>query len=85
MNTMRKFAVVRVDRRGEWSPSYLRTFAVTGRNGLRQQTFGERAEAHLFEGRAEAEDIARRLRRRVSATEYDYQVREVEQEAPVLP
>jgi hypothetical protein len=85
MNTIHKFTVARVDRRGEWAPTYLRAFAPTGRNGLKQLAFGERAEAYVFEGRAEAEDVARRLRRRVSATDYDYQVVEVAEETALSP
>jgi hypothetical protein len=71
------FAVMRVDRRGEQAPTYLRGFALAGRNGVRQYTFGLQACAHVFELQAEAEDIARRLRRRISATEHDYVVVEV--------
>jgi hypothetical protein len=76
------FVVMRVDRRGELEPTYLRSFAPAGRNGVRQLGFGPRSAAHLFERRSEAEDIARRLRRRVSATEHDYVVAEVAQEVP---
>jgi hypothetical protein len=58
------FVVMRLDRSGELTSAYLRKFALTGRNGLRQLGFGPAATAHVFEHRAEAEDIARRLRRR---------------------
>lgn len=68
------FAVVRIDRRGELPASYLRSFAVAGRNGLQRLAFGDRAAAHPFESRAEAEDVARRLRRRISGVDYDYRV-----------
>jgi hypothetical protein len=47
-----------------------------GRNGLRQLAFGPAATAHPFERRAEAEDIARWLRRRVSTADYDFVVEE---------
>lgn len=77
------FVLMRTDRRGELPPSYLRGFALAGRNGLRQLGFGPRASALLFEHRAEAEDIARRLRRRVSTKEHDYVVVDVADEAPV--
>ena len=60
------FDVARVDQRGQLPPTYLRNFALAGRNGLRQLAFGPRNTAHLFGRCAEAEDIARRLRRRVS-------------------
>jgi hypothetical protein len=84
MSTQRAgFAVVRVDRRGELPPAYLRGFALAGRKGLRQYMFGPQASAHVFERQAEAEDVARRLRRRISATEHDYVVVEVASEASV--
>ncbi len=76
------FVLMRADRRGELSPTYLRGFALAGRNGLRQLGFGPRAAAHLFEVRSEAEDVARRLRRRVSTKDHDYVVLEVAEEAP---
>lgn len=78
------FAVVRIDRHGELPSSYLRSFVVAGRNGLQRLVFGDRAAAHLFESRAEAEDVARRLRRRVSAADYDYRVEEVEAAAAAV-
>jgi hypothetical protein len=70
------FVVMRIDRRGELAPTYLRGFALSGRNGLRQLGFGPEAAAYRFERQVEAEDIARRLRRRISAEEYDYVVAE---------
>lgn len=79
------FTVVRVDRRGEFLPSYLRSFALAGRNGLRALAFGDRAVAHIFESRVDAEDIARRLRRRLSGTQYDYRIEEVVREAEAIP
>lgn len=80
-NAVSGFTVVRVDRRGELLPTYLRSYALAGRNGLQRLAFSERAVAHVFESRAEAEDIARRLRRRISGSHYDYQVEEVVQGA----
>ena len=73
------FVVARVDRRGQLPPTYLRKFALAGRNGLQQLAIGPRNTAHLFEWRAEAEDIARRLRRRVSQVDYEFRA----EEAPV--
>jgi hypothetical protein len=70
------FVVVRVDRRSELPSIYLQRFGLAGRNGLRQLAFGPAATAHPFERRAEAEDVARRLRRRVSATDYHFVVEE---------
>jgi len=70
------FVVARVDRRGELPKTYLRNFALVGRNGLRELAFGSADTAHLFDRRAEAEDIARKLRRRVSHAEYDYRAEE---------
>ncbi len=77
------FVVMRVDRRGELPSAYLQKFAVTGRNGLRQIAFGPAATAHAFERRDEAEDIARRLRRRVSTAECDFVVDEAPATAPL--
>jgi hypothetical protein len=79
------FIVARVDRRGELPPSYLQRFAVAGRNGLRQLAFGPAETAHPFEQKAEAEDIARRLRRRVSWSGYDFVVEEAPAMAAALP
>ncbi len=73
------FVVVRVDRRGELPSTYLQRFALAGRNGLRQLAFGPAGTAHPFERRAEAEDVARRLRRRISTAGYDFVI----EEAPV--
>lgn len=84
-NADRRFIVVRFDRRGERSPNYLRAFVRAGRNGLKQLAFGQRAEAHIFEERVEAEDIARRLRRRILAGDYGYRVEEVLQEPVTSP
>ena len=64
------FVVVRVDQSGELPSTYLQRFALAGRNGLRQLAFGPAGTAHPFEHRAEAEDLARRLRRRVSTADY---------------
>ncbi len=78
------FAVVRIDRHGELPSSYLRSFVAVGRNGLQQLAFGNRAAAHLFRSRAEAEDVTRRLRRRVSAADYDYRIEEIEAAAAAI-
>ena len=64
-NETPRFVVARVDRRGELPTTYLRNFALVGRSGLRELAFGLAATAHLFDRRAEAEDIARKLGRRV--------------------
>ncbi len=80
-NTVRKFIVARLDRRGERTPNYLRSFVLAGRNGLKRLAFGEQVDAHIFEAQAEAEDVTRRLRRRISATEYDYRVEVVAAES----
>lgn len=77
----RGFAVLRIDPRGELPPSYLRSFALAGRNGLQRLAFGGRAAAYVFDSRADAEDIARRLRRRVSGAQYEYRVEAVTREA----
>jgi hypothetical protein len=71
------FAVVRVDRHGELPAAYLRGFDFAGRHGLRRLTFGPRPAAHLFERHADAEEVARRLRRRISAIDHDYVVEEM--------
>ncbi len=76
-NEVSGFTVARVDRHGELPRTYLRAFALAGRNGLHQLAFGPPAAAHVFERRAEAEDIARRLRRRISAAGHDYLVEEL--------
>jgi hypothetical protein len=73
-NEISRFVVARVDRRGELPTTYLWHFALVGRNGLRGVAFGAAATAHLFDRRAEAEDIARKLRRRLSHAEYEYRV-----------
>jgi len=75
-NETPRFVVARVDRRGELPTTYLRNFALVGRNGLRELAFGPAATAHLFDRRAEAEDIARKLGRRVSHAEYEYRAEE---------
>ena len=77
------FAVVRRDPLGEIPLSYLRDFTLAGRNGLQRLAFGGRSAAHVFDSRAEAEDIARRLRRRVSGSQYQYQVGPVERVSEV--
>jgi len=71
-----RFVVVRVDCRGELATAYLQHFALVGRNGLRELTFGPVATAHLFDRRGDAEDIARKLRRRVSDADYEYRTEE---------
>jgi hypothetical protein len=71
-----RFVVARVHRRGELPATYLRKFVLAGRNGLQQLAFGPATAAHVFERRAEAEDVARRLRRRASSTEYDFRAEE---------
>ncbi len=73
------FVVARVDLEGTLPPTYLRKFALAGKSGLRQLAFGGREGAHLFASRAEAEEVARRLRRRVPDAQYDFIV----EEAPV--
>lgn len=50
---------------------------------LQQLGFGPRAPAHLFELRTEAEDVARRLPRRLSAKDHEYVAMEVAEEVPV--
>lgn len=79
------FILARVDRRGELPSSYLQRFALAGRNGLRQFAFGPAETAYLFERKAEAEDIARRLRRRISSSAYDFVVEEAPAMAAALP
>jgi hypothetical protein len=79
MDDVPRFVVVRVDRRGESPPAYVRRFEMAGRNGLRQLAFGPATAAHLFDRRADAETVARRLGRRVSQSGYDFIV----EEAPV--
>jgi hypothetical protein len=71
------FVVVRADRRGELPSTYLQKFALVGRNGLRQLGFGPAGSAHLFKSQTEAEDIARRLRRRLSMADFDFAVEAV--------
>ena len=72
------FVVARLDRHAQLPPTYLRKFAVAGRNGLKQLAFGSLSTGHLFERRTEPEDIAKRLRRRVSQTDYEF----IAEEAP---
>ena len=79
------FAVVRVHHNGEAPRDYLRSFLIVGRNGLAHLAYGPRKGAQVFEQRAEAEDIARRLRRRAAIGDYDYLVEEVAWEAAVSP
>jgi hypothetical protein len=79
-NEISRFVVARVDRHGELPTTYLRHFALVGRHGLRGLDFGPVATAHLFDQRAEAEDIARKLRRRVSNAEFDYGAEEATSE-----
>ena len=68
------FVVVPVDQSGELPSTYLQRFALAGRNGLRQLAFGPAGTAHPFKRRAEAEDVARRLRRRVSMADCHFAV-----------
>ncbi len=84
-NEVRGFVIVRVDRTGAIPRTYLRSFAPAGRNGLQRVAFGERSVAHAFESRTEAEDVARRLGRRISGTTYDYRVEQISQEALASP
>jgi hypothetical protein len=56
---------------------YLRSFSRAGRAGLAHLGFGARAAAHLFERRAEAEEVVERLRRRTVLAQYDYLVEEM--------
>jgi hypothetical protein len=81
---MPRFVVARVDRRGELPTTYLRHFALAGRSGLRGVVFGPAPTAHLFDSRAEAEDIARKLGRRISHAEYEYRAEEATLEPPRL-
>jgi len=75
------FAIVRAHRNGDVPRDYLRSFLIVGRSGLAQLAYGPRAAAHLFEGRGEAEDVQRRLRRRTAIGGYDYFIEEAAQEA----
>ena len=75
------FVVARLDRHGQLLPTYLRKFTVAGRNGLQQLAFGSLGTAHRFDRRTEAEDIARRLRRRVSQADYEFIAEEALAEA----
>jgi hypothetical protein len=77
------FVVVRVHQNGDAPRDYLRSFLIVGRNGVAHLAYGPREGAQLFERRAEAEDIARRLRRRSAIGNYDYLVEEVAREATV--
>lgn len=79
------FVVMRVDRCGELPSAYLQKFALAGRNGLRQLAFGPAATAYAFEVRAEAEDIARRLRRRASAADHEFVIEEAQATTAPLP
>lgn len=76
------FVVARTPRNGALPREYLRGFQVVGRNGLARLAFGARAAAQVFDHRPEADDIARRLRRRTALADYDYRVEEVTREAP---
>lgn len=76
-NEVPRFVVARVDRRGELATTYLQHFALAGRNGLRGLGFGPAAAAHLFARHAEAEAVARKLRRRLADAEYEYRTEEV--------
>lgn len=80
-----RLTVVRNDRGGERPPAYLRGFVLAGRAGVKQLSFGQRVDAHVFESRAEAEDVARRLRRRISGGDYVFGVEEVSQAPAVSP
>jgi len=75
-NEISRFVVVRIDRRGELATTYLQYFVLVGRKGLRELTCGPVATAHLFDRRGDAEDIARKLRRRVSDADYEYRTEE---------
>lgn len=66
------FLIVRAHRNGDVPRDYLRSFLTVGRSGLANLAYGPRAAAHLFEGRGEAEDVQRRLRRRAAIGGYDY-------------
>jgi hypothetical protein len=74
------FVVARLDRQGQLPPTYLRKITVAGRNELQQLAFGPRDTAHVFTRHAEAEDIARRLRQRVSQAAYEF----IAQKAPAV-
>ena len=76
------FVVAAAVNPGELPKTYLRNFALVGRNGLRELAFGPAATAHLFDRRAEAEEIARKLRRRISHAEYQYSAEEAVSEPP---
>ena len=75
------FAVSRATPNGSSPRDYLRDFKIAGRNGLVALAFGSRNTAYLFERRADAEDIARRLRRRTTVGEYVYSVEDLRQPA----
>jgi hypothetical protein len=70
----------RVDRHSASPTTYLRHFVLAGGNGLRGVAFGPAATAHFFNRRAEAEEIVRKLRRRVSHAEYEYTAEEAASE-----
>ncbi len=84
-NEARRFVIVRVDRTGAIPRTYLRSFAPAGRNGLQRLAFGERSVAQVFESRTEAEDVARRLGRRISGRTYEYRVEQISQEVLASP
>jgi hypothetical protein len=71
------FAVVRPHRNGSIQRDYLRNFSIVGLNGLANLGYGSQTAACLFTSRTEAEDIARRLRRRAAIGDYEYGVEEI--------
>lgn len=75
------FAVIRATPNGSTPRVYLRDFKIAGRNGLAALAFGSRNTAYLFDRRADAEDVTRRLRRRTTVGEYVYSVEDMRQPA----
>ncbi len=84
-NEVSGFTVARVDRHGRLPRTYLRASALAGRNGLHHLAFGSLEAPHVFERRAQAEDIARRLRRRILAADHDYLVEELSHASVASP
>ncbi len=70
------FVIARTPKNGNLSRSYLRGFEIVGRDGLAHLAYGALAAAHVFDSRREAEEVARRLRRRATIGAYDYLVEE---------
>ncbi len=79
------FVVARTPRNGNLTRDFLRGFEIVGRNGVAHLAYGPRPTAHVFDSRREAEDIARRLGRRVTMGTYDYLVEERVRQTSVYP